>query len=529
MKKGRLLKTAAFLLASLMLLSACQSGGGASGKESSAAAGSSASQADTADKPEAWIADGVTLRLVRADNPSQPMTTDNLIIEEIKKRTGIEISVEAIPGADFAEKQKTMIMTNNMPDILYDTYDVPDYAPNGVFAPVSDYLDVMPNFSALLEATPEFKKLYIGDKLYYLPVMGRDIYRFGRSPMIRQDYLDETGLETPKNFEELHAVLKAVKEKHPDVYPLANRNGTGNLMTCFAYSMGSGYDVYFDPDVDGGKYVYGQANESFVPVMQCLADLYADGLLDPDYAVATAAQWQEKLAAGRSAFFFDNPSFAVNFNQALATTDSNAKFAPLEIPEYATGKRRGQFYDKNDRGATTISAASEHVEEAMKLMDYLYSDEGCNLTNFGVEGQQYDLQGGQPALRQEVVEEFSAQTDPIRAFWGSIGGGKLGLARYIDERAQEVFLDDEMKGWYNTWASWDFMGEMVIDPPFTEEENEELKEIKTQINTILEASYDEFIMGNRPMSEFADVQQQIKDAGALRAEEIYNAALARVQ
>lgn len=268
MKKGRLLKTAAFLLASLMLLSACQSGGGAPGKESSAAAGSSASQADTADKPEAWIADGVTLRLVRADNPSQPMTTDNLIIEEIKKRTGIEISVEAIPGADFAEKQKTMIMTNNMPDILYDTYDVPDYAPNGVFAPVSDYLDVMPNFSALLEATPEFKKLYIGDKLYYLPVMGRDIYRFGRSPMIRQDYLDETGLETPKNFEELHAVLKAVKEKHPDVYPLANRNGTGNLLTCFAYSMGSGYDVYFDPDVDGGKYVYGQANESFVPVMQ---------------------------------------------------------------------------------------------------------------------------------------------------------------------------------------------------------------------------------------------------------------------
>ncbi len=533
MKRNKLLRVLSLLLTAMLTFTAC-SGEGKTGESASGTEGESASQtSETPDeeeegKPSTWIGD-VTLRLVRADNPNQPMSVDNLIVDEIKKRTGITLIVEAIPGADFAEKQKTMLATNNMPDILYDTYDVQNFAPSGIFAPISDYLDIMPYFKALLEENPDFKKLYMNDKLYYIPVMSRYTNRMGRLPMIRQDLLAETGMDAPSTFDELYDVLAAIKEKHPDTWPMANRNGTGNLFTCFAYSMNSGYGIYYDPDVEGGKYLYGQIHEEFVPVVAYMNRLYEGGILDPDYAILSSAQWQEKLASGRSSFFFDNPSFALNFNIALQAEDENAAFGPIEIPYTESGTRRGLFYEKHDRGATTIAANSPNVEAAIKLMDFLYSDEGADLTNYGAEGIQYDRTGGEMVLKQEIVDRFNQDTDPVRSFYGSFGGGKLGLARYIDESVESVFTSEETRNMYATWGGWDFMGEPAINPPLTDEENEIVVEINTRINTIWESEIDQFIMGNQPMSEFPALQQKLIDAGAEQLEEIYNTALDRVK
>ena len=203
----------------------------------------------------------VTLTLVRSDNSNQPMKTDSLVLDELYKRTGVKLSVEAIPGSDFATKTKTLIATNSMPDILYDTYDVADFAGTGVFLPISEYLDVMPNLSALFEAQPDLKKLYIEGVLYTIPVLGRNVYRMGRSPMIREDLLAETGLPMPTTFDELTEVLRAIKANHPDIYPVANRNGTTNLFTCYAYAMGLGSGVYWEPAQNA--YVYAQIQPGF--------------------------------------------------------------------------------------------------------------------------------------------------------------------------------------------------------------------------------------------------------------------------
>ena len=520
------------VLALLMLASAC---GSATTTTTTAGTTAGATAATTQGATTAATSGkitntDVTLRLVRSDNSAQPMKTDSLIIQEIYKRTGVKLQIEAIPGSDFSTKTQTMIATNAMPDILYDTYNVPDFASTGVFETISDHWDIMPNIKKLMDATPDLKKLYIDNKLYYVPVLGRYVYRFGRSAMIRQDLLQETGLATPKTFDDLYAALKAIKAKHPDVYPMANRNGTSNLFICMAYSLGSGYGddgIYFDPDVNGGTYLYGPAHKEFTAVLDFFAKLYKDKLLDPDYATSTGAQWQEKLSSGRSVFFFDNPTFATNYNKALAATNSAAKFAPLATPAYADGKTRGLYYNKNDLGCTTVSSKSKNKEVALKFLDYIYSENGCDLTNFGVEGQTYDKVNGKYVIKTSVVDKYKTQTDPLRAFYGDIGGAKLGLARYIDERASEAFYDKEVMGWYDIWAKWDFMDEMVINPSFTAAENEKLKEYKTKVKTILDAEYDKFIMGTRPISEFAAVQQQIIDAGALKIEEIYNAAAAR--
>lgn len=467
----------------------------------------------------------VTLKLVRSDNSNQPMQMGNEVLKAIEKYTGVTLEIEAISGSDFSTKTEMLIATNSNYDIMYDCYYVANYASQGAYLDLSQYMDeYMPNLKALFAQYPDLNKLYIDGALYQIPVLSREAYRMGRSPQIRADLLAETGLPAPTTWDELYNVLKAIKEKHPEIYPIGNRNGTGNLFTCYAYPFGTGDGVYWEPTKNA--YVYGAMSEEFMVLLQWLANAYADGLLDPDYAVVTSTQWQERLASGQNVFFYDNPTFATNFNAALATTDANAYFAPIEVP--AQGEtHRGLYYNKHDMGATVISADTKYPEIACALMDFLYSDFGCTLTNFGIEGLTYELNAeGQPEILDSTVAEYATASDPMRALFGRYSLGKLGIARYIDDRAQDKFITEEAANWYGIWGSWEFMDEPVMDPAFTSEENEELADLKSSVSDILTMSYDAFIMGQRPVSEWTQVQDQIRDA-AERICEIYNAAAAR--
>lgn len=470
----------------------------------------------------------VTLKLIRSDNSNQPMQLDNEVLKAIEKYTGVTLEIEAIAGSDFTTKTEMLIATNSYYDIMYDCYYVANYAGQGAYLDISQYMDeYMPNLKALFEQYPDLNKLYTGDALYQIPVLSREAYRMGRSPQLRTDLLEETGLPTPTTYDELYEVLKAIKANHPDMYPIGNRNGTGNLMVCYSYSFGTGYDnmgVYWEPTQN--SYVFGPLSDEFMVMLQWFADAYQDGLLDPDYAVVTSTQWQERLSSGQNCFFFDNPTFATNFNAALASTDPDAKFEPVEVP--TSGEtHRGLYYNKHDMGATVISADTKYPEIACKLVDFLYSDFGCTLTNFGIEGLTYKVNDeGKPEILDEAVAEFKDASDPMRAMFGKYSLQKLGIARYIDDSAQDKFIDEQLGSWYELWGSWGFMDEPVMDPAFTTEENEELTELKSEVSDILTTSYDAFIMGQRPVSEWTQVQDQIRDS-ANRICEIYNNAAAR--
>ena len=514
-------------LAAATLLAGCSSGGTAS-SESASSQSSAASSASASGK----ITDtDVTLTLVRSDNANQPMQTDSLVIQEIYKRTGVKLSINAIPSADWDTKTKVMLATDDMPDIMFDTPNAANYVSSGIFVAISDKFSEMPNLSKLLAADTNSKKCYVDGKLYYAPELGRNWLALARVPMIRQDLLTSLNLTTPTTYDELYNDLLAIKTAYPDVYPIANRNGTTNLFTCFGYSLGSGGDIdgtgtpiYYDYDVDGGKWQFAPIHENFTTMLSFFNKLYSAGLLDPDYATCTSAQWKEKLSSGKSVFFFDNPTFAFNFNSSLKTAVSaDAKFVPFEIPANSTGKARGYWYSASNYSATTISSKSANIDVACKLVDWLYSDEGADLTNYGVEGEQYTKSGSTYTIKSEIVQQFASTSDPWRSFLGSIGAGELGLARYYDSASQSSFMSSEESTMYASWGKFHNLVDYVAAPAFTSDENDELKTLTTKVNTILASEYDKYIMGKESISNWTKVQQSIM-TDAQRIEDLYNTA-----
>ena len=119
----------------------------------------------------------------------------------------------------------------------------------------------------------------VNGELYYVPNQYFNRKALATMPMIRKDVLDKLGLKAPTNYDELFEVLKAIKKANPNAARLYEPEWTRRLLFTNAYSMGSGYGdiggsgspMYYDKDVEKGKWLYGPLHPEFDYVVDSFA------------------------------------------------------------------------------------------------------------------------------------------------------------------------------------------------------------------------------------------------------------------
>jgi ABC-type glycerol-3-phosphate transport system substrate-binding protein len=471
----------------------------------------------------------MVLKMMRGEHPSQPIRTDSPVLAEIEKKFSIKLQINGVPSADWGQKVRTMMATNDIPDLMVlEQSDAKAFFESGIFVPVSDHFAKMPNLKKLVDKNPEVRKMYSAEgKMYSIPQFARALLTLGQFPMIRQDLMKKHNLKTPTTFGELEQTLEALKKAYPDVYPLTGR--TGNILQMFSYAMGAGHDFYYDHDL-AKKWVYGPTQPAFKEVVTYLNGLHKKGLLDPDYLSNTAQQWQEKLSTSRGFFSYDNYSFFPNFNRLLQNQDPNAKFAPMQTLVNSQGIRRSWFYPKFWTASYVVSSKVPNLDRTLAYMDWLYSDAGADLTNFGIEGTHYSKNGSEYIVNAELVKKHLADADPWRGYLAALTGGLLGVAGYVDERSQFAFLGSDYKTIYDTVRDDPGMRETIFPPVFNQQELDKLKELRTKLTTLVGQASHQFIMGEKPLSDFdAWVKATLATGTVQEIESIYNTAQSRVK
>ncbi|MFC4600505.1 extracellular solute-binding protein [Cohnella hongkongensis] len=507
------------LLSTALIASACSSGGDSNGQGGTP---------NTAESSGSASKSTVEVRWMRGENPAQAVKQDTPVIGEILAKTGVKINLEPVPGSNYEDKKRALLATNNIPDIIGITAsDAAEFAGTGMFLTISDYFDRMPNFQKVMETNPEIKKLFIDGKLYSLPVAEHFKIQGGKAPMIRMDILEKLDLAVPTTFDELYDVLKKMKEAYPDSYPFSSR-GIPAFLDAFAFGMGGGFGMTYDDET--GAYFYGQNKPEFKEVLTFLNRLYSEGLLDPDFAINTKQNWDEKMSTGKSFFYYDNNSFAVNYTAALQQAEPGARFDRIPYLKNAKGDIRGWLYPKGwltDNYA--ISSDTKNPEAVIDMFDWMYGEEGTNVTNYGIEGQTFEIVDGQPKMTDATLEKYKGSTDPARVMLSEIGAGLLALAVHVDEGPFTQLSDPNLVRW----------GEELVNDPgaryapalvpaFTSEETKLIKGI-TSKTAPLEEDVVKFVMGIKPLTEFDQWAEQLTKAGAEQLENIYNEALKRVQ
>lgn len=558
MKKRKLAKRTLSLSLAAVLAAGMLSGCGASDETESNA---QETQADAGTESKAAgqeSADGSSSSKltywVKMDATKIGPTTDNFgtiqCYQEMAKRTGVDVEFIHPPTGQESDSFSLMIAGGEYPDMIhYDWGNAvaggPDKAiEDGVILELSTLIEEnCPNLKVFLEKYPQIKATMTTDSgnIYCFP----NVYPYfdedtlivcNRGYQIRQDWLDELGLEAPETIDDWHTVLTAFKNKGTTedgnpIVPMVSRKMSEktSMVRTFANAWdGMDYDFY----VDNGQVKFGPVEPAFKDYLTTMNQWYQEGLIASEFSTITGKEVDAMITTNQAgAWFFGLGAGMGVYITALGGDDSKVsgvKFPVAnegDVPKY-TALDNYPFVGFG----TAISTNCKDVEAACKWLDYHYSEEGDRLLNWGIEGVSYKLdENGDPQFTDEILKNPEGLSADVAL-------GKYAMVSQLeaftkDHRAEAVrmWVYPAQEEASRLWNESDFSYRYPPTVSLTPEESSELAGILSDITTYRDENVIRFILGSESLDNYDKFVETIKKMNIDRAIEIKQAAYDRLQ
>lgn len=442
-----------------------------------------------------WLKDGYGLHGDYLEFSESPFHTG------LSERTGVDIVWQRpVVGASEQAAYNLMLQEDPLPNIIYgvtveeitDLYDqdliwdlteyLPEYAP--------DYWEAINSDETWFNEIAD-----IEGRILKFSMIRDEANSYYQGMIIRQDWLDECGLEMPVTLEELENVLIKFKEKY-GAYLCGQKKGIFFNLSGLASGTdamgGIGVEFYIDDD---GKVQCAQVQDEWKELITTLNRWHDMDLIDPDFTTTNNKACQAKMAAGEVGVAIMNIS---KISAAVsAAKDTGANWVPLGNMRTAEGApTKNVFYSApiNEKGGViTKSCSEEQLIVALKLLNYGYTEAGTMYYNYGTENETYyiddqgeiqltDLVLNDPAGAANALKKYSAMT-------GTAAGYQT--ARHVELRNDEVSIAC-MKVWAENTVFKDYRLP-VLD--YTNDETNERSDKLTTIETYAEPIQLKFLMG----------------------------------
>lgn len=355
---------------------------------------------------------------------------DNPVSEAMTAATGVTLDVTYPVGTSDgtqAEDVALMIASDDYPDLIFAKGSATDLYEAGALIDMSDLID---------EYGPNIKKMY-GDEYDKLRWGGGDdgIYQLsyadtrattlqtGGTCQIQWAAIKENDYKYPTTIEEYEALIKQYLAAHPQTDDGLDTIGLSISASDWHWMITLGNPAGFIADAlpDNGQWIYDQDNNFYYKhasddereYFRWLCRMYNEGILDPDFATQTHDDYIAKLSSGRVVAITDaNWDYASAESVLISDGKVDKTYAPLPVTLYPEDKAPTLMYQGLQVGwGIGITKSCEDPVRAVKFLDYLCSDEGQILFNWGVEGVNYEVDENGNRYRTE--EEITAsQTDP---------------------------------------------------------------------------------------------------------------------
>jgi putative aldouronate transport system substrate-binding protein len=304
------------------------------------------------------------------------------------------------PATDDGQKLSAMLASNDIPDLVTvegwknDQRKLID--PGYVWA-MNDLIEKYdPSFNDII-----FKDIFNWSKQADGKTYGFPNYAYSAQELngqklepntgftLRKDIYDQLGrpdISTPDKFID---VLKRVKNEiktydGKPLIPLQLYDGIGASINWLQQY----YAVPFE-DKDG-NWIDNRFNEKYYQAIKFLNTAYNAGLIRKENFSETRDQINEKVASGRVFSMF---TASQDFDAQLRTlykADSKAQFEAFVTQNYDGDKP--QLGDSRGFGwlYTMVSNKTKYPDRIIKMLHFLYSQEGQNMVQFGWEGETYN-------------------------------------------------------------------------------------------------------------------------------------------
>lgn len=342
------------------------------------------------DLPLSKYPETVTVHLGGSLNPNAKLPEgmsyeNNSYLDFLSEDLNIKVVYDWIASSsDFDEKMNLCIGSGTIPELM--NVNATQYRAllkYDMIQPLDQYFDDYASdaLKGYVESGgEELKKCISNDKGEMMAIPAPNITAGGINEMwIRQDWLDNLGLEVPRTWDELAAVAEAFVTQDPDGNGEADTIGIlgpGNTDHMNAiggnqfgldplFSSFQSYPQYWLQDEDG-TVKYGSIQPETRTALEKIQKLYTDKLIDTEMLVRNNCQ--EAILSGKVGIFF-GPwwiGYTVSDATLAGEADWRAYFTPLS--------EDGKYYTHMPDPTSTyvvVSKSCKNPEAAIKIINYL--------------------------------------------------------------------------------------------------------------------------------------------------------------
>lgn len=460
----------------------------------------------------------------------------NLVFQELEKRSGIKLQFRHPPVNQEQEQFNLVIASRDLPDLF--EYDWTAY-PGGPEKAISDGIIVKlndliskeaPNYKKYLDQTPTVAKQLMTDagSLYVFAALSKSKYSVQGGLMLRKDWLDEAGLKVPETIDEWTTVLSTLKKAKSLTAPFSaekNQIIKGNIFSG-AWMVADGFYL------NKGKVTYGPITDAYREYLAFMSGWYRDGLLDPDFVGGVARTVDANVTGSKTAALFGYAGGTMGkFLAAMKDKDPKFDLIGAQYPVLKKGDTPRfitRSWEYRKQGSLAITTTNKHAVASTRWADYLFSDDGNILKNFGVEGMTFKSDNGYPRYTDLIVKNPEGLS--MAQAMGKYLRGSYPTPGFIDERYHEQFFQlPQQKAAVALWSKHDKDSLEVLLPPYspTPAEAEELAAIVPSLESFKDEMFVKFVMGQEPLANFSSFVAQAKQMKVERALQLYQAAYDR--
>lgn len=360
-------------------------------------------------------------------DPQNPKDLDKYIFEKAAEATGVTIEWELPPTSGYAERVQIMMASGEYPDaVFFPSLEDQGYR-NAMDSEI--VLDLTPYITE--ETTPNLLKYsydvswdavkyYGDDRIMAIP---RTSLSRNEGCTVRSDFIENVGFgeifdreNNDVDAAEFQEIARRITYDDPDGNGQNDTYGYGGFIDAFTQAFGP---IEFAPRLFGDigwseypneeyKYMtprYSRVSDSYKQQLQMTQDMYTAKLIDPDSPSLKSQDAVDRFNQGRTGMTAGFAGHLITNQEKLNASVPDGEVGYI-FGRDASGKVQGNNYSTGFLGQWCIFKNCENPEAILKLFDWMLSDEAWNMTVYGVEGVNYDMQDGEKVYRSG--EQYTA-------------------------------------------------------------------------------------------------------------------------
>lgn len=436
-----------------------------------------------------------------------------------------------------------VIASGDYPDVISNFYK---YYTNGIQdgieqeiiidmdEPIREY---MPNYMNIVNSDPEITRQASTDdgKIWGVQLISNPVQDSFNGPIARADLMEKYGVDKLTTLDDWENYLTQCVQNEAECARgalLLMNTGFMSNYTTPSFTIPSAFDsgtVDTPWIVIDGQVIYSPVTDGYKDYLKRMNDWYEKGLVYRDFASYQQTFGQASMMSTGEVTLADGFYNSIDDTESDATVEGlRVKAVPYPVQkEGDTIHLRNYTYQVRPEYAMVISTACQYVEEVCKYFDYMWTEEGIRLVNYGPEGVTWNWG---PDGKIEFTDVITNDPDGNSVKSMFTYYGTFNFCTYNDWTREAITLSDDCMSCLDLWASCGDKDYVMPNVTLNTEESETYGAIFSNVNTHVSEMTLRFINGTDDIDAgWDEYVAQVEGMGIQKVIDCYQAAYERYE